>query len=250
MPMASESNLVRKVANLLLNEGAEKSNLLLILDLILSQLDCSVGTIHTREPKSGMLVLLVHRGIPDVLLDKVKRIPIGKGMAGLAAERMKPVQVCNLQTDTTGAAKPAAKDTQMAGSIAAPMLVEKNILRGVLGVAKPVAYDFTEAEQELLLRLGTLIGKHLGKQTRQEVLDHYFLEARSKLVEVAAFLDRVDRADGDDDFRIKAFRGAVKELETSGERARHILMALSDPTTTPIPEAKGKSASGAWPGEQ
>ena len=47
----------------------------------------------------------------------------------------------------------------------------------------------------------------------------------------------------------KAFRHAVKELETSGERARKILMALSDPTTDPISEAKGKSACGAWPGE-
>ena len=69
------------------------------------------------------------------------------------------------------------------------------------------------------------------------------------LAALAAFLDRVERADGEDDFRIKAFRQAVKELETSGERARMILMALSDPTTTPIPEAKGKSACGAWPGK-
>ena len=183
-------------------------------------------------------------------MDRVKQIPIGKGMAGLAAERKKPVQVCNLQTDTSGAVRQGAKDTQMQGSVAVPMLVEKNILRGVLGVAKPVAYDFTDAEQELLLQVGTLIGKYLGTQTRQDVLDQYFLEARSKLIEVAAFLDRVERADGEDDFRIKAFREAIKGLEASGKRARRILMTLSDPTTTPIPEAKGKSACGAWPGEQ
>ena len=247
--MASEFNLVKQVGDLLLNEGVGEPTLLRILDLILAQFNCSVGTIHTRDSKSGMLVLLVHRGIHDVIMDKVKQIPVGKGMAGLAAERKKPVQVCNLQTDTSGDVRPGAKETQVAGSIAVPMLVEKHILRGVLGVAKPVAYDFTDAEQELLLALGTVIGKYLGRQTRQEVLDQYFIEARSKLLEVAAFLDRVERADGEDDFRIKAFRQAVKELETSGERARKILMALSDPTTTPIPEARGKSACGAWPGE-
>ena len=40
--------------------------------------------------------------------------------------------------------------------------------------------------------------------TRQQILDLYFLDARHKLVELAAFLDRVERADGKDDFRLKA----------------------------------------------
>ena len=58
------------------------------------------------------------------------------------------------------------------------------------------------------------------------------------------------RREGEEDYRIKAFREAVKALESSEpERARAILMILSDPTTTPIPEAKGKSASGAYSGE-
>jgi L-methionine (R)-S-oxide reductase len=248
--MASELNIVKRVEGLLGREGVSEAGLLQILDLVLAHFKCPVGTIHTRDPKSGMLVLSVHRGIPDVLMDKVRQIPIGKGMAGLAAERKKPVQVCNLQTDTSGDVKPAAKDTRMEGSVAVPMVVEKDVLRGVLGVAKPVAYDFTEAELDLLMQLGALIGKHLGGQTLQEVLDQYFLEARAKLIEVAAFLDRVSRAEGEDDFRIDAFRKALKELEQSGtERARNTLLAFSDPTTDPIPEAKGKSACGAWPGK-
>ena len=32
--------------------------------------------------------------------------------------------------------------------------------------------------------------------TRQQVLDLYFLDARHKLIEIAAFIDRVNRADG------------------------------------------------------
>jgi len=55
--------------------------------------------------------------------------------------------------------------------------------------------------------------------TRQELLDLYFMEARSKLIEIAAFLDRVDRADGEADFRLAAFRAALKELDR-GEPAR------------------------------
>jgi hypothetical protein len=85
--------------------------------------------------------------------------------------------------------------------------------------------------------------------TRQEVLDLYFLEARHKLIELAAFLDRVGRAPGQDDFRIIAFRQAVAELSgPKPDHAKRMLMAFSDPTTEPIPAAPTKGACGAWPG--
>ena len=84
---------------------------------------------------------------------------------------------------------------------------------------------------------------------RQHVLDLYFLDARSRMIEIAAFLDRVDHAEGPADFRFDAFRKALAELQ-GGEpdRARKVLLALSDPTTEPIPTATTKAACGAWPG--
>ena len=85
--------------------------------------------------------------------------------------------------------------------------------------------------------------------TRQQVLDLYFMDARFRLIELAAFLDRVDRAEGQADFRLEAFRKALRELEASKpERAKQVLLALSDPTTEPIAKAPGKGAVGAWPG--
>jgi len=84
--------------------------------------------------------------------------------------------------------------------------------------------------------------------TRQKVLDLYFMDARCKLIELAAFLDRVDRAEDDADFRLKAFRNALKELgKSKPQRARQVLLAFSDPTTQPIPKATIKAACGAWP---
>jgi hypothetical protein len=83
--------------------------------------------------------------------------------------------------------------------------------------------------------------------TRTEVLDLYFMEARSKLIDLAAFLDRVDRASGEADFRLEAFRTALQELNKTGsERAKQVLLAFSDPTTEPILAAPGKGAVGAW----
>jgi len=84
---------------------------------------------------------------------------------------------------------------------------------------------------------------------RQDITDLYFAEARSRLIDLAAFLDRVERSEGTDDFRIKSLRAALKELSSSEpDKARKILMLLSDPTTEPVAQAGEKSASGAWPG--
>ncbi|MBU6400266.1 MAG: hypothetical protein KGS61_08095 [Verrucomicrobia bacterium] len=86
--------------------------------------------------------------------------------------------------------------------------------------------------------------------TRQQVLDLYFLDARCKLIDLAAFLDRVDRAPGEADFRLAAFRQALRELERPGpQRAKQVLLAFSDPTTQPIAKATTKAACGAWPGK-
>lgn len=83
--------------------------------------------------------------------------------------------------------------------------------------------------------------------TRQQVLDLYFLDARHKLIEVAAFLDRVGRATGKDDFRLKAFHVAVGKLNgRQKEKAKRVLLAFSDPTARPIAKAEGKGAVGAW----
>ena len=93
-------------------------------------------------------------------MDRVRLIPIGKGMAGLAAARRAPVQVCNLQSDDSGVAKAGAKLTQMEGSIAAPMLVGETLC-GTIGVAKPTPYEFSRDEAERLMRVGGLIGEYV-----------------------------------------------------------------------------------------
>ena len=83
--------------------------------------------------------------------------------------------------------------------------------------------------------------------TRTQVVDAYFMEHRARLLDVAAFLDRVDRAGaGDDDFRMRAFRAAVSILgDGRPDRARRVLELLSDPSTDPVAKAGMKGATGA-----
>jgi hypothetical protein len=87
--------------------------------------------------------------------------------------------------------------------------------------------------------------------TRQQLLDLYFLEARAKLIDIAAFLDRVQRGEGNADFRFDEFLKALDELDpASRDNAKRVLLALSDPTSEPIAKAPGKGAVGAWPGRE
>jgi hypothetical protein len=79
------------------------------------------------------------------------------------------------------------------------------------------------------------------------VVEHGFIPTRAKLIEVAAFLDRVERYKVADDFRCAALRAAAAVLvDGKPERARRILEKLSDPTTEPDVVSSGKAALGAW----
>ena len=116
-----------------------------VLERILTEFGCQTGTIH-RTGSDGHLELVAQVGVPDFLLPRVTRIPFGKGIAGCAAERKGPVQICNLQTDTSGVARPEAKATGVNGSLAVPVLAPDGRVLGVIGVGKAVPHDFTAKE--------------------------------------------------------------------------------------------------------
>jgi GAF domain-containing protein len=125
---------------------------------ILRHFSAQAGTVHWLDLQSGLLTLGAHQNIPPHIAEIVGTVPIGKGIAGLAAQKREPIALCNLQTDTSGQARPAAKSTGMEGSLAVPMLVEGE-LRGVLGVAKAEAHDWTADEKALLLAYASGMGQ-------------------------------------------------------------------------------------------
>ncbi|CCH00194.1 putative GAF sensor protein [Fibrella aestuarina BUZ 2] len=131
------------------------------LNQILQAFDCTTGTIHRLDPETGLLTLVAYAGMPEFLLPKISQIPIGKGMAGIAAERREAVQLCNLQTDESGVARPAARDTKVEGSIALPLLLD-GTLYGTLGIAKPVPYDFPAEEIAALEQIGDAMSRALA----------------------------------------------------------------------------------------
>lgn len=130
------------------------------LDNVIAAFDCTTGTLHRYDPADKHLKLVASRRIPEVLMPVIQSIPVGKGIAGAAAARKAPVEICNLQTDTSGVAKPGAKQTQVQGSLAVPVL-DGGRLCGTLGIGKMVPYDFTEEEKNRLMKLAEDVSRNL-----------------------------------------------------------------------------------------
>lgn len=83
-----------------------------------------------------------------------------------------------------------------------------------------------------------------------EVVDLYFLEHRAKLIDIGAFLDRLQRASDNgstEDFRIKAFNKAAGIItDQNPDKARRMLEVFSDfSSTLPDSAPQSKGASGA-----
>jgi signal transduction protein with GAF and PtsI domain len=120
-----------------------------------------LGTLHLWDAGAQLLRLSAEHALPPPVREKVLAIPLGKGMAGLAAERREPVSVCNLQTDTSGVARPGAKATGMEGSVAIPLLDAAGELRGVLGIASAQPRTWTSDELARCLAVGRRIAERL-----------------------------------------------------------------------------------------
>ncbi|MCU0776183.1 MAG: GAF domain-containing protein [Akkermansiaceae bacterium] len=118
-----------------------------LLAVILNEHDCQTGTIHQMEASGTHLGLVCQIGVPEGLVEKITRIPIGKGIAGVAAERREPVMLCNLQQDLGGVARANARQTGVSGSLAVPVFnADRTKVLGILGVGKLAPHDFPAEE--------------------------------------------------------------------------------------------------------
>ena len=108
---------------------------------------------------------MAHHGIPPqvlpMMLPKIDNIPFGKGIAGCAAQRKEAVQLCNLQEDLGGVAKPDAQKTNVQGALAVPIVGTDGKVIGVLGIGKMQPYDFTAAEIADLNKVAELVSAKL-----------------------------------------------------------------------------------------
>jgi L-methionine (R)-S-oxide reductase len=127
---------------------------------MLAQFHSETGTIHRLHEPTQLLRLVAQVGLPPQLLDMVTIIPVGKGIAGQVVAQGKPVTLCDLQTDTSGVAKPGAKQTGVGGALCVPIRDGEKIV-GTLGIGTARAYEYTETETRELEEIGRRIGLHV-----------------------------------------------------------------------------------------
>ena len=82
--------------------------------------------------------------------------------------------------------------------------------------------------------------------TKNELLDLQFIEIRNKLIDVGAFLDRVDRYPGEADYRLQSLKEALPILlQEEAGRAASLLTAFSDQSPEMPVSAPFQGATGA-----
>jgi GAF domain-containing protein len=127
----------------------------------LAQFHSETGTIHRLEEPAQLLHLVAHAGLPPHLIDVVKTIPVGKGIAGETVAKNRPVTICNLQTDTSGVARPAAKQTGVGGAICVPIRSGGKIV-GTFGIGTVREYEYSAAEINALQDIANSVAAQLG----------------------------------------------------------------------------------------
>jgi L-methionine (R)-S-oxide reductase len=131
-----------------------------ILRETLRQFHSETGTIHVLDSEKQLLHLAAQIGLPPQLLEIVKTIPVGKGIAGQVVAQNKPVTICNLQKDSDGIAKAGAKQSGVGGALCVPIRRGEKIV-GTLGVGTIRQYEFTAEETQKLEEIGRRLAEFL-----------------------------------------------------------------------------------------
>jgi GAF domain-containing protein len=139
-----------------MNEPLEKN-----LRDTLAQFRSETGTIHRLDAQTQLLHLVAQIGLPPQLLEIIKTIPVGKGIAGETVAKNRPVTICNLQTDTSGVARPGAKQTGVGGALCVPIRSGEKII-GTLGIGTVREHEYSAAEINALQAIANSLAAQLS----------------------------------------------------------------------------------------
>jgi len=153
-------DLHEQIDVLLKNHPSRETALEQVLHLVLAKFHSETGTVHRLDRDNQLLYLAAQVGLPPQMLEVVKTIPVGKGIAGQVVLQNKPVTICNLQTDASGVAKPGAKQTGVGGALCVPLRDGEKIA-GTLGIGTVRAHEYTPDETRELEEIARLIGRFL-----------------------------------------------------------------------------------------
>lgn len=158
--MALQDDIAAHVAS----AGTAEDGAARALDAILAATGTTSGTVHLLDASGATMRLVAAKEIPPPVLEKIRTIPVGKGMAGVAVEKKQPVTTCNLQQDDAGGViRQGARATGVQGALALPLLDGERAV-GALGVATREPRDFSRQEIDQLLEIGRALARALARR--------------------------------------------------------------------------------------
>src|SRR5258708_6389438 len=138
------NELTHQVEVLLKDQPDRQTALQQALQLVLTHFQSETGTIHQLDAATQQLHLVAQVGLPPALLEVVKLIPAGKGIAGQTVERGGPVSICNIQKDESGVTRPGARQAGVGGALCVP-LRQNSAIVGTLGIRPARGHEYTTA---------------------------------------------------------------------------------------------------------
>lgn len=120
------------------------------LEAIVRVCKADTGTLHFLKADGMLHMAAVHGFIPAPVMEHIRVIPVGKGMAGVCAQRDEPITWCNLNNDGSGVVQSGARSLGLAGSIVVPVRSGAALV-GTLGIANKEERTFSDAEIAMLL---------------------------------------------------------------------------------------------------
>ena len=154
-------NLNDRIGTILKSSTDQQMGLKNALESILADFQSETGTIHILDGDKRLLKLAAQVGLPPQLLEVVKTVPVGKGIAGQTVAQNRPVSICNLQTDTSGVAKPGAKQTGVGGALCVPIRKEGNVV-GTIGIGTVRQHEYSAEETLRLEKAADLLAAYVS----------------------------------------------------------------------------------------
>ena len=154
--MSKTNELIERLDSILRGEGDLSARLQAGVEELAEQFQARSCTFHRAIEDNTFLELVAQTGLPPHIAELSTRIPFGKGMAGICAQRREPVTMCNLQTDDSGVARPAARDTRVEGAVVVPLLIDGRVA-ATLGIGKGEEYDYSDDELQALEKCAAVL---------------------------------------------------------------------------------------------
>ena len=114
------------------------------------------GTVHRRAGE--VLTLTSSVRIPPPVVEMVRSVPMGRGMAGQAADSKRPFQTCNLKSDPSADVRPGARLVAAQAAVALPVLDAQGEVRAVVGIAFSREGEIASAEVARLSAAASTLG--------------------------------------------------------------------------------------------